>query len=94
MRPEELDPYPGRFLREDLEDLVFKTCVLMGLSYLFQGDGEGFRECMANLLRKETVLDGTPPALRYADFLEKYRACMAVIASSRRIQGYLESLYN
>jgi hypothetical protein len=94
VRPEELDPYPGRFLREDLEDLVFKTCVLMGLSYLFQGDGEGFRECMANLLRKETVLDGTPPALRYADFLEKYRACMAVIASSRRIQGYLESLYN
>lgn len=94
VRPEDLDPYPGRFLREDLEEMIFRTCVLMGLSYLSQGDERGFRECMANLERKRAVLDGTPPALSYADFLAEYRACMEAVAASRRIQAFLENLYN
>ncbi|MEJ5186052.1 MAG: hypothetical protein WHT46_03095 [Candidatus Geothermincolales bacterium] len=94
VRPEELDPYPGRFLREDLDDMVFKTCVLMGMSYLRQGDERGFSECMANLQRRDAVLDGYPPALRYAEFLRAYRGCMGTMAASRRIRAYLESLYN
>lgn len=48
---EELDPYPGRFLRDDLEDLIFRTCVLMATRYLSQGDARGYEECMNNILR-------------------------------------------
>ncbi len=51
VRVEELDPYPGRFLRDDLEDLVFRTCVLMAMRCLCEGDAKGYEECMNNLLR-------------------------------------------
>lgn len=48
---EELEPYPGRCMGDDLEDLIYKTCVLMGLHYLEQGDATGFRESMQNIHR-------------------------------------------
>jgi hypothetical protein len=46
---EELDPYPGRFMRDDLEDMIFRTSVLMGLMYLNQDDDLGFKESMRNI---------------------------------------------
>ena len=46
---EELDPYPGRCMREDLEDLIFRTSVLMGLHYKDVGDEVGFTESMRNI---------------------------------------------
>jgi len=46
---EDLDPYPGGFMRDDLEDKIFKTSVLMGLMYLNQGDDFGFNESMRNI---------------------------------------------
>lgn len=46
---EELDPYPGRCMRDDLEDLVFKTAVLQGLKYLREGDELGFNQSMRNV---------------------------------------------
>jgi hypothetical protein len=56
VRVEELDPYPGRLLRDDLEELVFRTCVLQGLNYLRAPesagtfDEVGFTETMRNIL--------------------------------------------
>ncbi len=52
---EELDPYPGRFLRDDLEDLIYRTCVLMALRCLSEGDEKGYQECMNNLLRARSL---------------------------------------
>jgi glycosyltransferase involved in cell wall biosynthesis len=46
---EELDPYPGRCMRDDLEDLIFRTSVLTGLHYKDIGDGVGFKESMRNI---------------------------------------------
>lgn len=33
VRVEELDPYPGRCLRDDLEDLIYRTSTLLGFYY-------------------------------------------------------------
>lgn len=46
---EEFDPYPGDFLKEDLEDKIFKTNVLLALEYLSEGDIEGCRESIRNV---------------------------------------------
>lgn len=46
---EDFDPYPGDFLKEDLEDKIFKTNVLLALEYLSEGDIEGCRESIRNV---------------------------------------------
>ncbi|MBN2897989.1 MAG: cyclic nucleotide-binding domain-containing protein [Clostridia bacterium] len=45
---EDFDPYPGDFLKDDLEDKIFKTNVLLALEYLSEGDIEGCRESIRN----------------------------------------------
>ncbi len=45
---EELDPYPGTFLRDDLEERIFQHNKALGLKYLSEKDKEGFDECMEN----------------------------------------------
>lgn len=45
----DFDPYPGDFLKEDLEDKIFKTNVLLALEYLSEGDIEGCRESIRNV---------------------------------------------
>lgn len=46
---DDFDPYPGDFLKEDLEDKIFKTNVLLALEYLSEGDIEGCRESIRNV---------------------------------------------
>ncbi len=46
---EELDPYPGQCMKDNLEDLIFKTSVLMGLHFMKEGDERAFQECMNNV---------------------------------------------
>jgi CRP-like cAMP-binding protein len=46
---DDFDPYPGDFLRNDLEDKIFKTNVLLALEYLSEGDIEGCRESIRNV---------------------------------------------
>lgn len=43
------DPYPGEFLKIHLEEKVFRSCVMLGLEYLKEGDKNSFEECMNNI---------------------------------------------
>ncbi len=36
VKVEDLDPYPGRCMRDDLEDLIYRTCVLLGMYYMHE----------------------------------------------------------
>lgn len=49
VRVESLDPYPGKFLKEDLYERIFKTSVLLGLKYLSEGKNKDFLESMQNI---------------------------------------------
>lgn len=90
----ELDPYPGRFLRDDLEDMVFRTSVLMGLDYLSKGDLRGFEESMANIGRARPDEDGqVSPCARYADFLERWVELIDFLSDSSEIKAYMNGLY-
>lgn len=46
---EELDPYPGRFLKHDFHDLVFDTSMEMASEYIEAGMEEDARECLVNI---------------------------------------------
>ncbi|OGR31141.1 MAG: hypothetical protein A2139_05410 [Desulfobacca sp. RBG_16_60_12] len=46
---EELKPYPGNFLTDDLPDRAFRSHTLLALDYLAQGDAEAARQTLENL---------------------------------------------
>lgn len=46
---EDFDPYPGEFLKDDLEDKIFKTNVLLALEYLGDGDVDAGKELVKNI---------------------------------------------
>ena len=91
---EELDPYPGRFLRDDLEEMVFRTCVLMGMDCLSRGDDEGFAQCMANVRR--TRGEARPrfdPWRRYMEWRRRWEEGMEFLAGDPELRRYLQGMY-
>jgi len=51
---EDLDPYPGAFLKDNLSELIFKSNQMLALKYLQEEDTEGSEECQKNILLAET----------------------------------------
>lgn len=49
IHPEEFDPYPGCFLKRDLEEKVEKSCRLLSEQYLKEGDEKGSEEALKNI---------------------------------------------
>ena len=78
---EELDPYPGRCMREDLEDLIHKACVLMGLHYKDVGDEGGFNESMRNI---HLARHDAPPRFdtfkRYLEYQRRWEELMGFLS--------------
>jgi len=53
--PEDFDPYPGEFLREDLDEKIFRSNMMLAVDYMQSGDTEGCFESLNNIAisRKE-----------------------------------------
>ena len=49
VRPEEFDPYPGCFLKRDLEEKIEKSCRLLSEEFLSQNDKQGSEEALNNI---------------------------------------------
>lgn len=47
--PEDFDPYPGEFLKNDLEDKVFKTNIILALDYLSENEIENTKSTIKNI---------------------------------------------
>ena len=46
---EDLEPFPGEFLGEDLEDRIFHSNIMLAVDYLRRDDKKGAVECMNNI---------------------------------------------
>jgi glycosyltransferase involved in cell wall biosynthesis len=91
---EELDPYPGRFLTGDLEEMIFRTCVLMGMEYLSRGDHDGYAECMSNILRAHS--DAMPehdPYLWYLEWRRRWEDLMGFLSGDGGLREYVMERY-
>lgn len=94
VRAADLDPYPGRFLRDDLEDLVVKTSMLMGLSCMAAGDAQGFEESMRNTwLARYDAPPTFDPYRWYQAFRERWEEFMTWLMENRRLAEYVNELY-
>lgn len=50
---EDFDPYPGDFMKADIQDKIYKTNVLLALEYLADNNIEGCKECLKNIYLSE-----------------------------------------
>lgn len=90
VRVEELDPYPGKCMRDDLEDLIFKTSVLIGMNYLNDHEDFSFVESMRNIhIARYGALPEHDPFLWYLDFREKWVRLMEFLSSDEELSGAL-----
>jgi hypothetical protein len=53
----ELDPYPGEFLKDDLEEKMVRSNQMLALDYFSKGDSQGAMECMRNIYLAKTLAD-------------------------------------
>ncbi|RJP29405.1 MAG: hypothetical protein C4536_11395 [Actinobacteria bacterium] len=94
VRVEELDPYPGRFLTDDLEEMIFRTCVLMGMDCLSREDREGFAQCMANALRARSgSIPAGDPYLWYLEWRSRWEDLMGFMCADGGLRDYVMERY-
>jgi len=48
--PEDFDPYPGEFLRDDLDEKIYRSNMMLATDYMMKGDNEGALESMNNIM--------------------------------------------
>ena len=88
IKPEELDPYPGIFLREDLEEKIYQSSLALSLDYLVEGDIESAREALENIVLAET--DAKPRFNPFKHLLELRRQWKNLIDFTSRKSIQLE----
>ena len=76
--PEDFDPYPGCFLKRDLEEKIEKSCKLLSEEYSAQGDIQGSEGALNNI------------ALARTDAIPKYDPFQRLCELQKRWQGLME----
>jgi hypothetical protein len=57
LQASELDPYPGEFLKDELEEKIYRSNQMLAMDYLSAGDTQGAMECMRNIYLAKTQAD-------------------------------------
>lgn len=81
---EELDPYPGIFLKNDLQDRIYKTSVLLALDYLLKKDEEGFEKALKNIgIAKYKAKPEHNPFEWYLNYNKEWQRLTAVLSDNK-----------
>ncbi|WP_130808120.1 cyclic nucleotide-binding domain-containing protein [Senegalia massiliensis] len=93
VKPEDFDPYPGEFLKNDLEDKIYKTNVLLSLEYLAEGDMEASKETMKNIyISKYEAVKEKDPFTQYRHIQKKWQKIIDFTIQNRyQIRKIMES---
>ncbi|UCC39848.1 MAG: hypothetical protein JSV96_19080 [Candidatus Aminicenantes bacterium] len=81
---EDLDPYPGEFLKDDLVERILQSNIMLSIEYLREGDKDGALECLVNIhLAKSKSLPPTNPFQRLLQVQKNWKALMEYFASEK-----------
>lgn len=89
VRVEELHPYPGRFLQDDLDDKVLKTSILLGAKHLLDGNNGAFKESIKNIEIARTIGKSEDNFDRYLKVQKLWEDLMNKLAEEKDIKAYL-----
>jgi hypothetical protein len=92
--PEEFDPYPGCFLKADLEEKIERACTLLAEEYLSNGDPAGSQEALKNIdLAKTEARPRFDPFENLCQLQESWHGLMAYVGEGKfgsQIQAIIE----
>ena len=64
--PEDFDPYPGEFLRDDLDEKIFRSNMMLASDYMLKGDAESSAESLENIaISRKDAKPNFDPFSRY-----------------------------
>lgn len=78
--PEELDPYPGVFLKDDLEEKIYRASELLAIQYIAQGKPEDALKALKNI--EVAKIHGRPshnPFHSFLSFKQKWETLLSGI---------------
>lgn len=92
---EELDPYPGAFLKDDLEDKIAGACTILADHYRSEGKGTDALEALKNIeISREEALGGENTFHRLLHIQELWEEMMGLSTRAeirQRLRGILVS---
>ena len=83
---EDLNPFPGEFLREDLEDRIFHSNIMLAVDYLRRDDKKGAMECMNNINLAKTKVTPETNSFQNLIQLQKTWKNLMEYFSSEKVQ--------
>jgi CRP-like cAMP-binding protein len=81
IEPEDFDPYPGEFMKNDLEDKVTKTNLILALDYLTQNKLEDARGAIKNIYISK--YDAIPEQNVFQEYLKTQKNWLEVLKFAR-----------
>lgn len=89
--PEDFDPYPGCFLKTDLEEKIYRSNIMLALDYLAQGDKIGCQEALSNIsLAKSFVKEHPDPFGNLLNLQKSWQEMMEYTAEKEIISKIRE----
>jgi len=81
---EMFDPYPGNFLKHDLNKLIFRSNLMLGTKYLAEGDPEGYKECMRNIYLSQADFDPkSDPFKEFVNLQKRWEKLMEFLGEEK-----------
>ncbi|MFP4687452.1 MAG: hypothetical protein ACLFN5_05010 [bacterium] len=80
---EYFDPWPGQFLKEDLEDRIYRTNMMLSNQYLSEGKDEDARGCLDNIFYGKHEYDPGNPLKSIRSFQTDWERLMSFIDDYR-----------
>lgn len=78
--PEDFDPYPGRFLKDNLHDIVFETSMEMAGDYYDSGREDDAGECIMNIaISKAEAVVKTDPLSDYIAYQRLWQEFIGIV---------------
>lgn len=90
--PEDFDPYPGFFLKRDLEEKIEKSCKLLSEEYLAEGDSRSSEEALNNIsLAKTDAVPKYDPFQSTCELQKRWQELMEY-SSKREVRSSIEEI--
>ena len=92
---EDFDPYPGAFLKDDLDEKIFRSNTMLAVKYLEGGDTAGCNEALNNILiSKKEALPSFDPFSRYRGDQKAWEQLIRVVAEQRYLLRKIMEAHN
>jgi len=82
--PEDFDPYPGEFLRDDLDEKIFRSNMMLAQDYMMKGDNDGALESLNNIMiAKKDAQPKFDAFAKYKSVQKVWEKLCSIIAEQR-----------